>query len=294
MKASLHYELVAPPGGPGTAPNAWALFAHGIFGSGANWRSIARKLVERRPGWGAVLVDLRGHGRSTAGEAPHTVMACAEDLRALDVALAAEGRNVRAAIGHSFGGKVVLALRRLSGHGMGTTARPSDLLQTWVLDATPAARPEAFFDPDAGPPRILEHLEKMPSRYARREELIDTVVAAGYSTAIGQWLAMNLEPADGGFRMRLDLPVVRALLEDYYRTDLWDVVEDPRMPGELHVVCAGRSHSVPHDDRVRLAAHQAETGLTFVHLVPEAGHWLHTDKPEAVVELLAGALPHPT
>lgn len=293
MKAKLHFELVAPPGPPGAAPNSWALFAHGIFGSGGNWRSIARKLVDRRPGWGAVLVDLRGHGRSTSGDAPHTVMAAAEDLHALADALAAEGRNVRAAIGHSLGGKVALALRRLSGHGMGTTARPSDLLQTWVLDATPAPRPEAFFDPDSAPPRLLELLEKMPSRYARREEFTDAIVKAGYAAPIAQWLAMNLEAVDDSFRMRLDLPVVRALLEDHYRTDLWDVVEDPRMPGELHVVCAGRSHAVPHDDRVRLAAHQQETGLTFVHLVPEAGHWLHTDAPDAVVELLAGALPNP-
>src|SRR5438045_3613951 len=40
------------------------LFLHGIFGTGGNWRTIARRWVALRPTWGAVLVDLRMHGRS--------------------------------------------------------------------------------------------------------------------------------------------------------------------------------------------------------------------------------------
>ena len=288
MNVSLHHELVAPP----SAPKAWLLMTHGIFGSGGNWRSIARKLVERRPGWGAVLVDLRGHGKSSAGDPPYSVEACADDLRALDQSMAAEGRPVRAALGHSFGGKVVLALRRQTAHGNGTSASPMDLLQTWVLDASPSPRPEAFHAPDNTARHILELLERQPLRLARREELVDAVVAGGHPPGLGQWLAMNLEPSgDGGFKMRLDLPRVRLLLQDYFQSDLWKAVEDPSMPGELHVVVAGRSGTVSHDDKVRLAAHHAKTGLTYVHLVPEAGHWLHIDAPDAVVELLAGALP---
>jgi len=283
----LHVELVAPA----STPKAWLLMTHGIYGSGGNWRSVARKLVERRPGWGVALVDLRGHGRSGSGDPPHTVEACARDLQGLDQKLAAEGHPVRAALGHSFGGKVVLALRQLTAHGAGTSASPMDLLQTWVLDATPAARPEAFAAPDNTVRQVLELLERQPPRFAGREELVDAAVAAGFGPAIGQWLAMNLEPDGDGFRQRLDLPLIRTLLQDYFHADLWKAVEDPSMPGELHVVCAGRSATVPHDDRVRLAAHQAHTGLTFVHSVPDAGHWLHIDAPDAVVELLAGALP---
>jgi pimeloyl-ACP methyl ester carboxylesterase len=287
VTAQLHFETVVPT----ATPKAWLLVTHGIYGSGGNWRSIARKLVDRRPGWGAVLVDLRGHGRSPSGDPPHTVEACARDLRALDERLAAEGRPARVALGHSFGGKVVLALRRLTAHGAGTSASPMDLLQTWVLDATPSARPEALHAPDNDVRRILELLERQPARLARREELIDAVIAAGHAPEVGQWLAMNLEPTDGGFRFRFDLAVIRGLLEDYYKVDLWKAVEDASMPGELHVVIAGRAATVSHDDRVRLAAHQQHTGLTSVHLVPEAGHWLHIDAPDQVVELLAGALP---
>src|SRR6201999_468457 len=55
-------------------PSRWLLVLHGIFGSGRNWGSIARRLVEARPEWGAVLVDLRLHGQSREGfGAPHTM-----------------------------------------------------------------------------------------------------------------------------------------------------------------------------------------------------------------------------
>jgi esterase len=291
VNAKLHFELVAPQA---EVPRSWMMFAPGIFGSGANWRSIARKLVERRPSWGAVLVDLRGHGRSSSGEPPHNVDACARDLLALDEALAAEGRPIRVAIGHSFGGKVVLALRQLTAHDRLSTSRPVDLLQTWMLDATPGARPEGFHDPGQSAPRILELLERLPTRIPTRDALVDGIEQAGHPRALGQWLAMNLEPDGDQFRMRLDLPVVRAVLADYFQRDLWSAVEDDRMPGELHVVVGGRSTTVPHDDRLRLAAHNQKTGgLTLVHLIPEAGHWLHIDAPEAIVEMLAGALPEP-
>lgn len=288
MTATLHHELVAPTG---AAPAAWIVMTHGIFGSGANWRSIARKLVERRPRWGAVLVDLRAHGRSDSGDPPHTIEACAEDLAALDRALHERGRTVRAACGHSFGGKVVLALRALGARPHTSSARAVDLLQTWVLDATPSARPELVDADDNSVRQVLSLLERMPAHFARRDDFVAAVRDAGHGN-LASWLAMNLEPTDdAGFRIRLDLPVVRALLVDYYKQDLWRAVEDPAMPGELHVVVAGRSTTVPAADRERLSTHQSHTGLTCVHLVPGAGHWVHADAPDDVVELLAGALP---
>ncbi|HEV7554585.1 MAG TPA: alpha/beta fold hydrolase, partial [Kofleriaceae bacterium] len=77
MPVHLHHELVAGD----RAAKCFAL-THGIYGAGHNWRSIARKLVERRPEWAVALVDLRHHGRSEGGTPPDTVAACADDLRA--------------------------------------------------------------------------------------------------------------------------------------------------------------------------------------------------------------------
>ena len=43
----------------GATPERWLLVLHGIYGSGRNWGSIARRLVDARPEWGVLLVDLR-------------------------------------------------------------------------------------------------------------------------------------------------------------------------------------------------------------------------------------------
>lgn len=242
---------------------------HGIFGAGSNWRGIARKLVDRRREWGVVLVDLRLHGRSDAGEPPHTVAACAEDL----AALIRELGDVSALAGHSFGGKTALATRSLV-----------TLAQTWVLDASPGARPEAIDDPDNSVVRVLDMMARMPASWPSRDAFVAAVVADGHSTALAQWLAMNLVAQGDAMVNRLDLAALRSLLVDYYRLDLWP---DVLVGSELHFVVATSGSSVSPADRARL---QTAPPHVHVHEIA-AGHWLHIEAPAAVVELFATHLP---
>lgn len=242
---------------------------HGIFGAGSNWRGIARKLVDRRREWGVVLVDLRLHGRSDAGDPPHSVAACADDLAALITELG----DVRALAGHSFGGKTALATRdRVT------------LDQTWVLDASPGARPEAIADPDNSVVRVLDMMARMPPSWPSRDDFVAAAVAEGQTTALAQWLAMNLVPQGDVLINRLDVTALRSLLVDYYALDLWPSVLAPR--GDLEFVVASRGSSVSAADRTRL---QASPPHVRAHEI-EAGHWLHIDAPAAVVELFATRL----
>ncbi len=243
---------------------------HGIFGAGSNWRGIARKLVDRRREWGVVLVDLRLHGRSEAGEPPHTVAACADDLAALITELG----DVRALAGHSFGGKTALATRDRV-----------QLDQTWVLDASPGARPDAIADPDNSVVRVLDMMARMPPTFPTRDAFVAAAVAEGHTTALAQWLAMNLVPQGDAMVNRLDVAALRSLLVDYYQLDLWDSVVAPR--GELDFVIATRGSSVSAADRERLTTAPAHVHSHEI----EAGHWLHIDAPVAVVELFAARLP---
>ena len=73
----LHHELVQPPG---TSPDAWLYLLPGIYGAGRNWGSVMRRWVQERPDWGAVLIDLRGHGASQGFSPPHTLESAAADL----------------------------------------------------------------------------------------------------------------------------------------------------------------------------------------------------------------------
>lgn len=268
MPARLHHERIARSDAP---PTHWLLVTHGIFGAGSNWRGIARKLSERRSDWGVVLVDLRQHGRSEPGEPPHTLAACADDLRAL-----ANELGVAALAGHSFGGKVVLAARAL--------VRP---LQTWVLDASPSARPDAIADPANTVARVLALMERLPRAWARREDFVAAVIADGHDVSLAQWLAMNVVPdVSGSLALRLDLAALRELLADYYARDLWDALAAPD-GGDVEVVIADRSSAIDAADRTRLANAPAHV---HVHCLA-AGHWLHIEAPAAVVELLAARLP---
>ncbi|MDB4956652.1 MAG: alpha/beta hydrolase fold protein [Myxococcales bacterium] len=268
--ARLHHEKIARSD---SHPAHWLLLTHGIYGAGSNWRGIARKLNERRPDWGVLLVDLRHHGRSESGGKPNDLEAAAGDLRAL-----IDEVPVTAMAGHSFGGKVVLAARRLA---------PPDLRQTWMLDATPGARPDAEADPDNTVMRVLELLERSPRSWTRRDGFVEAMVAAGQTPALAQWLGMNLVAGEGGYVLRLDLGAIRELLHDYFAQDLWSVVEDPTLPGDVEIVIADRSPAVSDADQRRLADMPPHV---HVHHV-DAGHWLHIDAPSEVVELFARRLP---
>jgi len=267
VPARLHHERIARAG---ASPERWLLVTHGIYGAGSNWRGIARKLHERRPEWGVVLVDLRQHGRSEPGEPPHTLAACAEDLRAL-----ADELGIAALAGHSFGGKVVLAAR--------TLVHPQ---QTWVLDASPSARPGALSDPGNTVVRVLELMERLPRTWPRREDFVAAVVADGHDAALAQWLAMNVVPDDSGaLALRLDLAALRELLADYYARDLWAELAAP--DGAVEIVIADRSSALDAADRARLAHMPAHVHAHHI----AAGHWLHIEAPGEVVELIAARLP---
>jgi len=259
---------------------------HGIYGAGTNWRGIARKVVEQRPDWSIVLVDLRNHGRSATPDAgavpPHTIAACAEDLAALF-----DEMPIRALAGHSFGGKVVLATRALS---------PKQLAQTWMFDASPSPRPGAEQDPANTVTRVLSLMERLPTQWSKREDFIAAVVAEGHAAPLAQWLAMNVVPANAAgarptsetvYELRLDLGAIRQMLLDYYAQDLWPVALDPSLPGAVEIVIATKSNTLDARDRERLASPPPHL---HVHHI-DAGHWLHIEAPANVVQLLVQGLP---
>ncbi|HET9620337.1 MAG TPA: alpha/beta hydrolase [Kofleriaceae bacterium] len=272
MPARLHHERIAHAG---AAPRKWLALTHGIYGAGSNWRSIARKVTDARPEWGIVLVDLRQHGKSENGAPPHTIAACADDL----AALFAELGGVTAVAGHSFGGKVALATRRIL-----------DLEQTWILDSSPSARAKTLAgldDPRDGTViRVLDFMARAPRTWPTREDFVRAVVGEGHDEGLARWLAMSLLPDPaGGVALRFDVAALREMLRDYQAVDLWDVLEAPGH--DVEVVIAAQSSTVNAADRGRLAAAPPHVHVHYV----EAGHWLHIDAPARVIELVSARLP---
>lgn len=269
----VHHDLVTAPG---VTPDKWMLVLHGILGSGANWRSFARKLAIACPAWGFVLVDLRAHGQSTHAPAPHTVRSAADDLIRLQAHL---GLPVRGVLGHSFGGKVALAL---------ADANPTRLDQVWVLDSQPGTRHEELTS--ARTHSVVRMLEEMPPLLPSRDRFIEIVEERGYDRTFSAWLAMNLRRSEGGFALRVDMKAIRALFESYYETDLWPVVTHHEKATEMRFVVGGKSDVLSADDRARLADGAARAAHVTVHTLKDAGHWVQVDDPEGLFAIVRAAL----
>jgi esterase len=258
---------------PGRAPDHWLLVLHGIYGKGRNWGSVARRVVEERPEWGALLVDLRMHGDSRHFRPPHTVEASAEDLHHLVDHL---DLPATAVLGHSFGGKVALAYAR---------ENPAGLRQVWVIGSTPAIRV-----PSGAAWRMIDVVRSLPADFGSRAEAVAALQEHGYAQALAQWMAMNLEPSGDRYRWTLDWDAMEAMLQDFFRTELWEVVESPPPAVELHFVKATRSDTLDEEAVARVEAAGRGNGHVFLHHL-EGGHWINTDNPEGVIQLLTSSLP---
>lgn len=265
-----HAQVVEAKDG---TPSRTAYVLHGILGSGRNWRTLTRRLIRSDAPGSAdtryVLVDLRNHGQSQGAPGPHSVTTAADDLLALHAVHGAPD----VIIGHSFGGKV--AMRYAQRH-------PQGLERVWVLDSRAAAEPPA---PDNDVAMVIAALGGVPQPLARREDLVEHMTSRGFSPSLAQWLTTNLRRAEDGLRFVFELDAIRAMIADYWSLDLWDLLRDPPCP--IEVVRAGRSDRWPDEVLERFTSEASP--LTRLHVLPNAGHWVHVDDPEGLIRLLTQA-----
>jgi pimeloyl-ACP methyl ester carboxylesterase len=251
--------------GAADAPRT-ALVLHGILGAGRNWRGLARAWADAYPDWRFVLADLRCHGDAPPAQPPHTLAACAADLRALP------GPSPELVIGHSFGGKVALCYAR-------DAAAPPRAV--WVLDSPPGTAP-----PDEREAVVVLAAVNDAPVPAPRPAIRAHLLARGLPESIVAWLLTSLVERPDGWVWKYDLPGIRALLDDFFRTDLWPFLDQPRVATHIDIVRAGRSDRWSDAEIARCAALSAESQVR-VHLLPDAGHWVHVDDPEGVTRLIA-------
>ena len=299
----LHYEWIHPAI---TEPQQQQqqrspiVFLHGLLGHGRNLRTLARRVCQAKQAPGLV-VDIPGHGRSAQAAAAGVVQPrllpvsrptfsapCGKRCEELD-----DGGQPYAAVtlvGHSLGGRLSLywasqfAAQQQQQHAGRNDAAGDDndgpLLRpdrVWLLDTVPGT-------PDASVVRVLQSAKNVlqesaaSSSIATRQDLVDRLVQQDqHSEATAQWLAAQYQVRHG--RFAFDVETAEALMHDFGRHDFWAQLQAvlTTTPIPVHVVQGGRNaawdSSLPQlQEFVR-----QNRGVVRHHLLPDAGHWVHTD-----------------
>jgi pimeloyl-ACP methyl ester carboxylesterase len=209
-------------------------------------------------------------------QAPHTIEAAARDVAELAESLPAP---VGAVVGHSFGGKVMLMLaRQMDQHAPG---------EVWVIDSTPTARKR----PEGSAWEMLGFLRESSGVFRTRAMAVTELALRGVDEGTAQWMSSNLERSpDGIYKWRINLKVMEELLQSFFATDLWDVVENPPGKSVIHFVRASEANTLDEDSLMRLRqAVSKSNGRVRIHDV-KGGHWLNADNPDAIVDLMSKEL----
>lgn len=264
-----------------------AVLIHGILGSRRNMQSFAKRLVEGYPSWQVLLVDLRCHGQSANqfhGHGPHTVDSAAGDVLQL---LASLKLFPEMLIGHSFGGKVAMSMAHQFGSSTKSLPRP---VQVWVLDALPGEVRSGEMGQRDRPADLITTLVSTPLPIPDRAYLISCLDRAGFSAPVAAWTASNLTPVDPndksqGLTWAFDLHGIAEMYRSYESKSLWEFLERPAEGIRLDFVKAERSTfrwGGQDEERIKSLGHK-------VHLLENSGHWVHTDNPNGLFDILSSS-----
>ncbi|GAB2667016.1 alpha/beta fold hydrolase [Kribbella swartbergensis] len=236
---------------------------HGLFGSGRNWMTAARRLSGDHR---VFAFDLRNHGSS-----PHTETMSypemAEDVRETIESL---GAGPVALVGHSMGGKTAM---------LTALEHPEVVERLVVVDAAPVAYPPAFVEYA----RAMRNADL--SAVQRRADVDAQLAGAVQSPGTRAFLLQNLILDDAGARWRPNLPVIEAALP---AISGWPAVEGLRYEGPTLFIYGGKSDYVQQDHRATIASYFPQVRYAEI---PEAGHWVHAERLDDFLTTLTPFLP---
>jgi len=246
-------------------PREPLLLLHGLFGSGSNFRSLASAFAAERT---VLLPDLRNHGASPWA-ADASIETMAKDVIEL---LDANGLERAALCGHSLGGKVVMAA---------ALQEPTRVSALCVLDIAPVLY-DASAPAWAANRAIAKHMADLPpSSLASRAAAIEALAPVASEMAVRQFLAMNLLPEGGGWRINCS-----ALVENM--TEFQGFPNLPAPPASLPTLFIAGSRSPYLRAEHHAAARSWFPSAQFAAV--EAGHWIHAEAPKPVADMLSSFL----
>ncbi len=237
------------------------VFLHGLFGQGRNFNQIAKALV---PDLRSVLVDLPNHGRSAWSDSVD--YEAVADTVATWLRTTYDGEPAAHVVGHSMGGKVAMAL---------ALRHPELVDRLVVADISPTASAgagefEHLLDSLAG--LDLAAVDRRSDADDRLADLIEDPRVRGF-------LLQNLRGTADGFAWQANLALLRRELG---------------VIGGWPDIAASFDHPVlwlagETSDYVRPEHEPTMRALfprTRLATIKGAGHWVHSEQPEAFASAL--------
>ncbi len=250
----------------GSASAPTVLFLHGITGHARTWDDEASALADR---FRVLALDLRGHGDSgVPPDGDYSDLALADDVAAVADALGLARFQI---VGLSLGGRTGIAF---------AGSHPDRVERLVVVDIGPDIAP-------AGRTRIFSMIGAAPERFDSVEQAMSWIRVANPRYAeskLRQRVEHGFRPLpDGGFAWKYDRALRNAARDGQQRPradlwPLWKAIECPTL------VIQGRESDILDDQIARQMVDTQPRARLAV--VPEAGHTVPGDQPEAFLRLI--------
>ena len=254
MPVPLNYEIL------GKENDKTILILHGLFGSIANWRSIARYFAGN---YRVISLDLRNHGKSPWHENMRYT-----DL-AGDISAFMELNSIQKphVIGHSMGGKTLMTLvQRLD----------IEIDLPFVIDIAPV---KYNHNHDA----LLEAMESVDLTNLETRKEIDSQLARSIAdNALRQYLLQNVTRNKDRYEWRINLKSISNNIQYIY-----DYEEERVVHSNIVFIRGEQSDYVlpKYHDQIHSLFVNAE-----IRSIADCGHWLHAQKPGELVQIIESYL----
>ena len=263
-------------GDPAAPP---VVLVHGAYDHGRTWDDFAPRLVEL--GFHAVAIDVRGHGDSGRLSSGMVWGACTLDLCELARVLAPTPGTPIGMIGHSMGGGQIL-----------TAAATMPERFAWLVNLDGLGPPAEGFGPDdivEMATRGLDEIDKFAGRsprpWASRGQLVERRGAINIRLPrrfLEHLVEFGTCEVDGGFVWKWD-PAFRTGVPDGFSLEVvlaqYGHVAAPTL---VLVSSEEDAWTEVHDEEAERRVAMLVDGR--VESVPGAGHYVHVEQPDFVLD----------
>lgn len=252
---------------PETDRNSPLVIVHGLFGQKTNWNSVGKALHKKLEA-PVFAVDVRNHGSS-----PHTntmtYTEMAEDLVEFIDKIREETKKKRVnVLGHSMGGKIVMR--------MAIDSKWSDRIEKLIVEDV---SPKGYSKRHLEFRELIKILRQIDLKRSRKEILVD-LESSIPELSMRQFILTNLQPSAAN-KDEMEWKVNINAIDSHVEELLGYTLPTGSYRGPTLFLHGAKSGYVPdsHKPDIKCLFPQVEFDA-----IPDAGHWVHADKPQLFIE----------